>query len=75
LKIEQFYGDKQDDTMVNYSKFCDDLDIVFNLPVIDSLLRIERKNQLLDHMILITQSHIARKKKRALTRCYVDSEK
>lgn len=32
--MEQYYGDKADNTMVNYIKFCDDLDIVFNLPVI-----------------------------------------
>ena len=27
------YGSKEDNTMVSYARFCDDLDIVFNLPV------------------------------------------
>lgn len=31
-KIEEYYKNTEDDTLVNYTKFCDDLDIVFNLP-------------------------------------------
>jgi hypothetical protein len=44
--LEQHYGDKQDNTMVNYVRFCDDLDVVFNLPVNIALPRIMRKNPL-----------------------------
>jgi hypothetical protein len=32
-KIEEEYGSKEDNTMISYARFCDDLDIVFNLPV------------------------------------------
>lgn len=32
VKIEEYYKEQSDETMVNYAKFCDDLDIVFNLP-------------------------------------------
>lgn len=31
-RIEEYYVDDQDKTMINYFRFCDDLDIVFNLP-------------------------------------------
>lgn len=32
VKIEEYYKEQSDETMVNYARFCDDLDIVFNLP-------------------------------------------
>lgn len=31
--LEDYYGDESDSLMVNYFRFCDDIDIVFNLPV------------------------------------------
>ena len=32
--LEKYYGEQNDDTMINYERFCQDIDIVFNLPVI-----------------------------------------
>ena len=32
--IEKHYGEANDDTMINYERFCQDIDVVFNLPVI-----------------------------------------
>ena len=43
--LENYYGEKSDNTMVNYVRFCDDLDIVFNLPVFSLPLRIMKKNR------------------------------
>ena len=45
-KIEEYYKNTEDDTLVNYTKFCDDLDIVFNLPVYFNQYRIEKKSRL-----------------------------
>lgn len=45
-KIEEYYKNTEDDTLVNYTKFCDDLDIVFNLPVYIDQCRIEKKSRL-----------------------------
>lgn len=33
-KLDNYYGSKDDHTMINYVDFCSDLDIVFNLPVL-----------------------------------------
>ena len=53
--------------MTNYDKFCDDLDIVFNLPVKIMLFRIVRKNPPQDLRISTTLSPIQRKMRKVLT--------
>ena len=50
--------------MVNYAKFCDDLDIVFNLPVIPLLFRTERKNPHCVPRTSTTLSPIPRKRRK-----------
>ena len=53
--------------MNNYVKFCDDLDIVFNLPVLLKISRIIKKNPLLDQQNLTIPSPILKKMNRIST--------
>ncbi len=39
--MENYYGDAQDNTIINYDKFINDVDIVFNLSI-DSKDPVER---------------------------------
>lgn len=53
--------------MVNYAKFGDDLDIVFNLPVYLFPFRTARKNPPCVLRTSTTQSHTLKKKKKQST--------
>ena len=53
-RLEAYYRNSEDPTLVDYMRFLDDIDIVFTLPVLHFLFRNDKKIQHKPHLYSTT---------------------